>query len=720
MLYHVNYLNWGNMRDWVPASNLRIFHEEDGTEARRPEYVVTSQKYEAQHKKALQLANSCLKDPMNSMHYLNVQLLKEDATNEVNSHSTELLNNAEEKTLKKFKNKKRKADMITDCEMENTVKSPRLLDNVVDDYKKISFSSPKQMTNSGAETKTSDSKSNSSVSTTRFVHLKTLANKLTRKLPPRQCNRNYDCGYEGENVKRRMIRGESHPELCQGGFLPAAFDTPVVQSMPQDNKSEKVFKQRRVEEIVKRIHLVKQLFKAENDSREEKLQNQRRRTKECDDKRKDEAAKSLVEDFEFTSVGRAEEEVGLHPSDDKESRKLMKNLKVYYEEMKDEMKEMKAKSAAAEIKASKTAQQLSQINDLLKTERLKWTEEMKSLARKRFSEVSALEKEMKIVKGKLSDEKKMKTLYNLQTEVLSNLMEKEQKFEDERKMYQKRTQEDLHLIETLKVQIEGMKDVDKEKKILQESFKAERNDEDSLNRQLQAIQKEKEKLLARIKAFEKCQIVNKSLQMALVKSVNHLRLSQTKCSCKYQSKKISRNKLPFKVAKLMVNRHELNILDISNGMEENDKVTDLSRVRGLGSSGLSYPNYSIKDRNDRFQEDNQNIKHWNASHPTVEKAEGKKTKGIISRSVGKVGNHATSCVVDKYGHSYSRDEDKKILKFFVAARKNKDVDGNELWKHLETSNLVPGRNWQSMKKRFRKVIQKQIDSYGLDQDALSY
>merc|ERR1739848_584418 len=107
---------------------------------------------------------------------------------------------------------------------------------------------------------------------------------------------------------------------------------------------------------------------------------------------KDEAAK-LVEDFESTSVGRAEEEVGLQPSDDKENRKLMKNLKRYYEEMKDEIK---AKNVLAEIKASKTKQQLSQINDLLKTERLKWTEEMKLLARKRFSEVSALEKEMKI------------------------------------------------------------------------------------------------------------------------------------------------------------------------------------------------------------------------------------------------------------------------------------------------------------------------------------
>merc|ERR1719466_164636 len=171
-----------------------------------------------------------------------------------------------------------------------------------------------------------------------------------------------------------------------------------------------------------------------------------------------------------------------------------------------------------------------------------------------------------------------------------------------------------------------MKNIDEEKQLLQESLKAKRNDEDSLNRQLRAMKKEKVKLLTRIKAFEKCQSVNKSVQMALVKSVNHLRISQTKCSCKYESQKISRNKLPFKVAKLMENRQELNILDIStfNRMEENDKVNELSRVRGFGSSGLSYPNYSIKDRNDRFQEDNQNIKHWNASKQ--EKVEVKQEK----------------------------------------------------------------------------------------------
>ena len=65
---------------------------------------------------------------------------------------------------------------------------------------------------------------------------------------------------------------------------------------------------------------------------------------------------------------------------------------------------------------------------------------------------------------------------------------------------------------------------------------------------------------------------------------------------------------------------------------------------------------------------------------------------------------------------YDKDEDMKILNFIIENKRFNDLGGNDVWKVMQDRKILDGRSWHSMKERFRKVILKNIDSYGLHSD----
>ena len=62
---------------------------------------------------------------------------------------------------------------------------------------------------------------------------------------------------------------------------------------------------------------------------------------------------------------------------------------------------------------------------------------------------------------------------------------------------------------------------------------------------------------------------------------------------------------------------------------------------------------------------------------------------------------------------YTKEEDLVILKFIEANQLFKDMKGKKGWHDIEEKIILEGRTWQSMKERFRKVMMKRIQSYGL-------
>jgi len=66
---------------------------------------------------------------------------------------------------------------------------------------------------------------------------------------------------------------------------------------------------------------------------------------------------------------------------------------------------------------------------------------------------------------------------------------------------------------------------------------------------------------------------------------------------------------------------------------------------------------------------------------------------------------------------YTTVEDLKILEFMVTNRRF-DVGGRAMWETMESRAVLPGRSWHSIKERFRKVIIKNIRSYGLSEETI--
>ncbi|KAJ9582006.1 hypothetical protein L9F63_003589, partial [Diploptera punctata] len=61
---------------------------------------------------------------------------------------------------------------------------------------------------------------------------------------------------------------------------------------------------------------------------------------------------------------------------------------------------------------------------------------------------------------------------------------------------------------------------------------------------------------------------------------------------------------------------------------------------------------------------------------------------------------------------YKKQEDIAILKFIFANRTRcKQTGGVKLWRLMERKKVLPGRTWQSMKERYRKVLVNKLDKY---------
>ena len=72
-----------------------------------------------------------------------------------------------------------------------------------------------------------------------------------------------------------------------------------------------------------------------------------------------------------------------------------------------------------------------------------------------------------------------------------------------------------------------------------------------------------------------------------------------------------------------------------------------------------------------------------------------------------------------HGNMYTRDEDKKIIRYILENNRYQDVKGRALWELMAERNELPGRTWQSLKERFLKVIRKNVRNnpkqYGLNE-----
>ena len=68
---------------------------------------------------------------------------------------------------------------------------------------------------------------------------------------------------------------------------------------------------------------------------------------------------------------------------------------------------------------------------------------------------------------------------------------------------------------------------------------------------------------------------------------------------------------------------------------------------------------------------------------------------------------------------YSYADDVKIIEFIIKNRRFHEVGGNALWDTMEKRGDLPGRSWNSLKERFRKVIIKKIGSYDLSEETVN-
>ena len=75
------------------------------------------------------------------------------------------------------------------------------------------------------------------------------------------------------------------------------------------------------------------------------------------------------------------------------------------------------------------------------------------------------------------------------------------------------------------------------------------------------------------------------------------------------------------------------------------------------------------------------------------------------------------CYVLLLFRPYSRFEDEKIVRYLIDSRRHSEVNGNTVWKLMETKKVIKGRSWQSIKERFRKKIRVSLADWANFTDA---
>ncbi|XP_033607789.1 uncharacterized protein LOC111865494 isoform X3 [Cryptotermes secundus] len=67
--------------------------------------------------------------------------------------------------------------------------------------------------------------------------------------------------------------------------------------------------------------------------------------------------------------------------------------------------------------------------------------------------------------------------------------------------------------------------------------------------------------------------------------------------------------------------------------------------------------------------------------------------------------------LNRNANYYTEAEDKALLNFVVQRERYSETGGVRLWKLMERKQVLPGRSWQSMKERYRKVLTRKLDQY---------
>lgn len=67
-------------------------------------------------------------------------------------------------------------------------------------------------------------------------------------------------------------------------------------------------------------------------------------------------------------------------------------------------------------------------------------------------------------------------------------------------------------------------------------------------------------------------------------------------------------------------------------------------------------------------------------------------------------------------YRFTNEEDMAIIKYITVNKRYLLSSGVQVWKVAEESNICPGRSYQSMKERFRKVLVKNLRKYNLEKE----
>ena len=82
-------------------------------------------------------------------------------------------------------------------------------------------------------------------------------------------------------------------------------------------------------------------------------------------------------------------------------------------------------------------------------------------------------------------------------------------------------------------------------------------------------------------------------------------------------------------------------------------------------------------------------------------------------SVASDGNQSIKSILNgsRQSRNFSIDEDMAILNFIVTNRRFSEVNGNNLWRLMESKSIAQNRSWQSLKERFRRQIGPNLGRY---------
>ena len=102
-----------------------------------------------------------------------------------------------------------------------------------------------------------------------------------------------------------------------------------------------------------------------------------------------------------------------------------------------------------------------------------------------------------------------------------------------------------------------------------------------------------------------------------------------------------------------------------------------------------------------------------STSPDVTYIEDEVWTEVENASVASDGHQSIKSALNgsRQSRNFSIDEDMAILNFIVTNRRFSEVNGNNLWRLMESKKIAENRSWQSLKERFRRQIGPNLGRY---------